>query len=191
MRCFIAIDIEEKIRKALGDIQKQLIEKTDLRKGEVKWVKPDNIHLTLKFMADINDEQVAEVGEIAKQVASAHKSFDIDVESVGTFGGGRSIKVVWAGIGKGVDELKALQKDLESQLVQMDYPPEEREFSAHLTLCRVVSQRAGFKLVETAKQLENFKLGTVNANALCFYQSQLTPQGPVYTLLDSFKLMQK
>jgi 2'-5' RNA ligase len=187
MRCFIAIDIEEKIRKALGDIQKQLIEKTDVRKGEVKWVKPDNIHLTLKFMADIDDEQVAEVSEIAKQIALAHKSFDIDVESVGTFGG-RSIKVVWVGIGKGVEALKALQKDLEEQLAEMGYPPEEREFSAHLTLCRVVSQRAGFKLVETAKQLEHFKLGTVNANALCFYQSQLTPQGPVYTLLDSFKL---
>jgi RNA 2',3'-cyclic 3'-phosphodiesterase len=187
MRCFIAIDIEEKIRAALADIQKQLIAKTDIRKGEVKWVKPDNIHLTLKFMADINDEQVAEVSEIAKQVASAHKSFDIDVESVGTFGG-RSVKVVWVGIGKGADELKALQKDLEDQLAEMGYPPEEREFSAHLTLCRVVSQKAGFKLVETAKQFEHFKLGTVNANALCFYQSQLTPQGPIYTLLDSFKL---
>ena len=187
MRCFIAIDVEEKIRKALGDVQKQLIAKTEVRKGEVKWVKPDNIHLTLKFMADINDEQVAEVSEIAKQVASVHNSFDIDVESVGTFGG-RRIKVVWVGIGKGTDELKALQKDLEDQLAGAGFPTEEREFSAHLTLCRVVCQRAGFKLVETAKEFEHFKLGSVHADALCFYQSQLTPQGPIYTLLDSYKL---
>jgi len=187
MRCFIAIDIEEKIRNGLADIQKQLIEKTDLHKGEVKWVRPDNIHLTLKFIADLDDWQIKQAGEIAKQVASEHKSFDIDVESVGTFGG-RSVKVVWVGTKKGTDELKVLQKDLESGLEQIDIAPEEREFSAHLTLCRVQSQRAGFKLAEIAKQFENLKLGTIHANALCFYQSQLTPQGPIYTLLDKFQL---
>jgi 2'-5' RNA ligase len=187
VRIFIAIDIDDKIRKAIADLQKQIASKVDVKKGDLKWVEPNNIHLTLKFLGEISDEQLAEVSEITKTVASAHNKFTLDIESVGSFGG-RSAKVVWVGAGKGTDALLALQKDLDDLLAQAGFPKEEREFSAHLTLCRVVSQRAGFKLAETATQFEHFKLGTVHADALCFYQSQLTPQGPIYTLLQSFRL---
>jgi 2'-5' RNA ligase len=201
MRCFIAIDINEKIRNAIADLQKQLDAKVDIRKGDVKWVEPENIHLTLKFLGEIKDEQADEVCEIAKQVAAGHKNFDIDIESVGTFGG-RSAKVVWVGVGTwhGLParentakmavphELLALQKDLDEHLAQAGYPPEEREFSAHLTLCRVRNPKAGVKLAEAVKQFEHLKLGSVAADALCVYQSQLTPAGPIYTLLGSFKM---
>ena len=201
MRCFIAIDINEKIRNAIADLQKQLDAKVDIRKGDVKWVEPENIHLTLKFLGEIKDEQADEVCEIAKQVAAGHKNFDIDIESVGTFGG-RSAKVVWVGVGTwhGLParentakmavphELLALQKDLDEHLAQAGYPPEEREFSAHLTLCRVRNPKAGVKLAEAVKQFEHLKLGSVAADALCVYQSQLTPAGPIYTLWGSFKM---
>ena len=89
---------------------------------------------------------------------------------------------------KGNDALLALQKDLDDLLAQAGYPPEEREFSAHLTLCRVRNPKAGVKLAEAVKQFERLKLGSVAADALCVYQSQLTPAGPIYTLLGSFKL---
>jgi 2'-5' RNA ligase len=187
MRVFIAIDIDEKIRKAIADVQKQLDAKVDIRKGDVKWVEPENIHLTLKFLGEIKDEQTAEVCDITKQVAEAYKNFVLDVESVGSFGG-RSARVVWVGVSKGAEELLTLQKDLENRLSQAGYPPEEREFSAHLTVCRVKNPKAGFKLADAVKQFENLKLGSVAANAIHVYQSQLTPAGPVYTLLGSFRL---
>ncbi len=187
MRCFIAIDINEKIRAAIADLQKQLDAKVDIKKGDVKWVEPANIHLTLKFLGEIKDEQADEVCEISKKVAEAHNKFDIDIESVGAFGG-RSAKIIWVGVSKGADELIALQKDLEDHLAQAGYPPEEREFSAHLTLCRVRNPKSGVKLAEAVKQFEHLKLGSVAADALCVYQSQLTPQGPIYTLLGSFKM---
>jgi len=195
MRVFIAIDINDKIRKAIADLQRQIASKVDVKKvgstsspqGDVKWVEPENIHLTLKFLGEIKDEQAGEVCEISKKVAEAHKNFDIDIESVGTFGG-RSAKIIWVGVGKGADELITLQKDLEDQLAQAGYPPEEREFSAHLTLCRVRNPKAGVKLAEAVKQFERLKLGSVATDALCVYQSQLTPAGPIYTLLGSFEL---
>ncbi len=187
MRCFIAIDINEKIRAAIADLQKQLAAKVAINKGDAKWVEPDNIHLTLKFLGEIKDEQAGEVCEISKQVAEAHKNFDINIESVGTFGG-RSAKIIWVGVGKGAEELMALQKDLEDRLAQAGYPPEEREFSAHLTLCRVKNPKAGIKLAEAVKQFESLKLGSVSADAVYVYQSQLTPAGPIYTLLGSFEL---
>jgi 2'-5' RNA ligase len=195
MRCFIAIDIDEKIRAGIADLQKQLAAKVDIKKGDVKWVEPDNIHLTLKFLGEIKDEKSSEVCEISKQVAAGHKKFNLDIETVGSFpplgsltGGGRSAKVVWAGAGKGADELLALQKDLDEHLTLAGYPSEEREFSAHLTLCRVRNPKAGIKLAEACKAFSDYKLGSISADALCVYQSQLTPAGPIYTLLASFKL---
>ncbi|MBE3142409.1 MAG: hypothetical protein IMZ61_00565, partial [Planctomycetes bacterium] len=85
-------------------------------------------------------------------------------------------------------ELLALQKDLDDLLAQAGYPKEEREFSAHLTLCRVNHPIAGLKMGEAIAQFSHLKLGSIAADALCVYQSQLTPAGPNYTLLDKFKL---
>ena len=187
MRVFIAIDIDEKVRAAIADVQKQLNAKVDIRKGDAKWVEPENIHLTLKFLGEISDEQLAEVNEIANTVAAAHNKFTLDIESVGSFGG-RSAKVVWVGAGKGTDALLALQKDLDDLLAQAGYPKEEREFSAHLTICRVKNPKAGFKLADAVGQFAKLKLGSIDADAVCVYQSQLTPAGPIYTLLGSFKL---
>jgi len=190
MRCFIAIDIDEKIRKAIADLQKQLAAKVDIKKGDVKWVEPENIHLTLKFLGEVDDAKLPEIRGITEQVASAHNKFTLDIETVGSFGG-RSAKVVWVGAGKGADELLALQKDLDEHLTRAGYPSEEREFSAHLTLCRVRNPKAGIKLAEACKAFSDYKLGSISADALCVYQSQLTPAGPIYTLLASFKLVQK
>ncbi len=97
MRVFIAIDIDDKIRKAIADLQKQIASKVDVKQGDIKWVEPNNIHLTLKFLGEISDEQLAEVNEIAKKVAQAHQKFTLDIESVGSFGG-RSAKIVWVGV---------------------------------------------------------------------------------------------
>jgi 2'-5' RNA ligase len=187
MRVFIAIDIDDKTRKAIASLQKQIASKVDVKKGDLKWVEPNNIHLTLKFLGEISDEQLKEVSEIVNTVAQAHQKFTLEIESVGSFGG-RSAKVVWVGASKGTDELLALQKDLDDLLAQAGYPKEEREFSAHLTLCRVNHPMAGIKMGEAIAQFSHLKLGSIAADAIYVYQSQLTPAGPNYTLLGDFKL---
>lgn len=187
MRVFIAIDIDDKIRKAIVDLQKLIASKVDVKKGDLKWVEPNNIHLTLKFLGEISDEQLEEVKEITKTVAQAHQKFNLEIESVGSFGG-RSAKVVWVGAGKGTDALLALQKNLDDLLAQAGYPREEREFSAHLTLCRVNHPMAGIKMSEAIAQFSHLKLGSIAADAIYVYQSQLTPAGLNYTLLSDFKL---
>jgi 2'-5' RNA ligase len=187
MRVFIAIDIDDKIRKVIADLQKQIASKVSVKQGDLKWVEPNNIHLTLKFLGEISDEQLEEVKEIVNTVAPAHQKFNLDIESVGSFGG-RSAKIVWVGAGKGTDALLALQKDLDDLLAQAGYPKEEREFSAHLTLCRVNHPIAGLKMGEAIAQFSHLKLGSIAADAIYIYQSQLTPQGPIYTMLSDFKL---
>lgn len=187
MRVFIAIDIDEVIKQDLADLQSELQGKADIKKGDAKWVNPGNVHLTLKFLGETKDAQVVEVCDIAKDVASRHRRFDIDVERVGYFGG-RSARVLWVGAGHDCSELLELQQDLEKQLAEAGWPKENRKFSAHLTLCRIRNSKAGFKLAQLAEEYKDFKIGTISADAISVYQSELTPKGPIYTVLGRHEL---
>lgn len=187
MRCFIAIDIDDQIRKGLSDLQGELRKKVDIRKGDVKWVRPELTHLTLKFLGEIKDEQAVEICDITKDVAARHKRFELDIESVGHFGG-RSARVMWIGSGQGSDRLLQLQEDLEQQLDLAGWPKDAREFSAHLTLCRIRNSKAGSELGRLSGQYQDYKLGTMPAYEVSVYQSELTPQGPIYTTLGSYAL---
>jgi 2'-5' RNA ligase len=187
MRVFIAIDIGEKIRKALGDLQHELQSKLDIRRGDVKWVNPDSIHLTLKFLGEIKDEKTVEVCDTVRDVAAGHQGFELDVESVGQFGG-RSARVVWVGCGHGSEPLQKLQKDIERQLTLAGWPEEKRDFTGHLTLCRVRNPKAGVKLAQLTETYRAFKLGTMPADSVIVYQSELRPSGPIYTPLGNYEL---
>jgi 2'-5' RNA ligase len=187
MRVFIAIDIDEQIREALRDLQQQLQSKVDIRKSDVKWVNPDNMHLTLKFLGETKDEQVPEVCNIVKDVVSRYKNFELDVETVGHFGG-RSARVLWVGCGQNCEELLRLQEDIERQLASAGWPEEKRRFTGHLTLCRIRNPKAGMKLAQLTQAYKDFKIGIVPADAVSVYQSQLRPTGPVYTVLGNYKL---
>jgi len=188
MRCFIAIDIDKKIRDLLGDLQRQLRGSIDVKKkSDINWVNPDNMHLTLKFLGEIKDEKAADVCNIVKAVAGKHKSFELDIETVGHFGGG-SPKVLWVGTGEGSENLLKLQKDIESSLALAGWPEEAREFAGHLTICRIRHPIAGMKLAKASEDYKDFKLGTTSADSVCVYQSELKPNGPVYTRLGNYKL---
>ena len=187
MRCFIAIDIDEEVRKALGDLQRRLRDSVDVKKGDVKWVNPNNIHLTLKFLGEIKDEKVVEICNIVGEIAVKHGSFDLDVESVGHFGG-RSARVLWVGTGSGGENLLELQKDIDESLASLGWPKETREFTGHLTLCRIRSSKAGVKLAQASEEYKDFKLGTMQADSISVYHSELKPAGPVYTRLGNYKL---
>jgi len=187
MRCFIAIDISEPIKRGLAKLQDELRRKADIRKGDVKWVDPEGIHLTLKFLGEIKAEQSVDVCKAAQDVAGKRRSFELDVEEVGHFGG-TSARVLWVGAGLNCSPLVQLHEDLEQQLELAGWPKEGREFSAHLTLCRVRSAKAGIMLVQTIRPYKDLKLGPMPADALCVYQSELTPKGPIYTTLGNYKL---
>ena len=187
MRVFIAIDIDEQIRKALGRLQNKMRSKADIRKGDVKWVSPDVMHLTLKFLGEIKDVQSVDVCNITKEVASRHKNFELEIETVGYFGG-KSARVLWVSTGQNCENLLQLQGDLEQELASAGWPRETRKFAGHLTLCRVRNSKAGVKLARMTEEYKDLKLGTVFVDSVCVYQSQLTPKGPIYTVLGNYKL---
>jgi len=187
MRCFIAIDIDENIRAEVGNLQQWLQNKTDIKKSDAKWVRPEVMHLTLKFLGEVKDQKVAELCNIVKDVAACHKSFELDIEQIGYFGGKRP-KVLWVGTGEGSDDLRRLVKELEQQLALAGWPEDTRDFSGHLTLCRIRNTGAGIELAKISEQYKDLKLGTISADSISVYQSQLMPTGPIYTPLGNYKM---
>ncbi len=189
MRCFIAIDVPDEIRAELADLQKELAGCVDIRKGDVKWVEPEGMHLTLKFLGEVPDQQIVDVCKIVETVAKRHDAFDFSVKEVGSFGG-RSARVLWVGAGLDCPELLKLQQDLEDEFEQAGWPREGRQFSGHLTLCRIRNVKAGEKLAAAARQYTDYDLGVVQAALICVYESQLEPQGPIYTRLGHYALQE-
>jgi 2'-5' RNA ligase len=186
MRLFIAIDIDQTIQAALAELQNNIRTDARVEKGEAAWVKPHLMHLTIKFLGEIEDSRAPEVGRIVEHIAARHKAFSVDVANVGTFG--RPAKVLWVGIGEKSREITELQKDMEERFAQAGWPREEREFSGHLTLCRIKSFKAAKRISQTANQYAKVPLGLQEIDAICVYKSQLTPEGPVYTLLQKSEL---
>lgn len=187
MRVFIAIDIDEEIKKALGRLQEELRARAGLKKGDVKWVRPEIMHLTLKFLGEIRDEQAADVCNIVETAAAAHKCFDLDVQSVGSFGGGAA-RIVWVGTAEGSRQVRLLQEDIEKNLHMAGWPRETRGFSSHLTLGRVKNPKAGTKLKQIIENYGACQFGVTQVDSLRVYQSELKPTGPVYTVLASYNL---
>ncbi len=187
MRCFIAIDIDEDLKASLVDLQESLAQSVTLRRGDVKWVRPEAMHLTLKFLGETPDSRIADLCQVTEMVAPRHERFDLTFETVGHFGG-RNARVLWIGVNEGQEHLRALQEDLEGALDHAGWPREGRRFSAHLTLCRIKSPQAGRLLVNAIEPYTNVDLGVTPVNHMTLYQSELHKQGPRYTPLGHFIL---
>ena len=187
MRVFIAIEIDEGIRKSLADLQREMLGKVDIKKSDAKWVNPDIMHLTLKFLGEIKDTQSVDLCNIVKDVAGRNKVFDIEVGCVGFFGG-KSARVLWVGTGQDSENLLQLHGDLEEQLATAGWPKDNRKFAGHLTLCRIRNSKAGLKLARLTEEYKNFNLGFSTVDSITVYQSELTPKGPVYTSLGRYDL---
>lgn len=181
MRCFVAIDIDEKITKKLGDLQRDLRVEIDRFGTGVKWVDPENVHLTLKFLGEVEDDKAADLCEIVSAVVRKHHSFDINVKGVGSFG--RPARVLWVGIEKN-DALIALRKEIEDCLEEAGFEADQKAFSAHLTICRIKDYKAGKVIKELAKNYSDKTLGQSPVDAVYIYKSDLTSQGPIYTQMS-------
>jgi len=185
MRCFVAIELDESVIEAAGDLQDELRETADLEQGDAKWVKPEAMHLTLKFLGEVSEAQVEDVCDVVSKTAQKHTGFRLEVEGTGCFG--KPARVVWIGIAKN-EQLISLQKDIEKSLAKAGWPEDERPFTSHLTVCRINNAFAGRKLAEIAEDYKDTHFGSISVDSVCVFESELGPTGPRYTLLKRCKL---
>lgn len=182
-RIFIAINLPEEIKKELAKYQEKWL---DL---PAKWTSKDNLHITLEFLGHLTDLELADVCQVAGEVAKNHKPFSIDLHKILFAPKGKMPpKMVWA-LGEKVDELVDLRNDLEEYLLEkVNFKPEGRGFVPHITLARI--SEFAFRQIEPEERpevSEEIDL-TFYVESIEVMESELTRQGPRYTIIESHEL---
>ncbi len=183
IRTFIAVELSKAIRECAVDLQDELA-----RTGvEVKWVEPENLHLTLVFLGEVADKEVPTVCRIASESVGSTSPFRMTVETVGCFPNPRRPRVVWIGVNEGASELITIHDALETPLLDLGYRREDRRYTPHITLGRVKSDRPTDQLSAALAKHTAWVGGEMMASEICVMGSELTPEGPVYTVLGRAK----
>ena len=182
IRCFIAVELDDAIRRKLGRLQDRLRGKLHHPPG-ITWVKPDRIHLTLKFLGEVDDAVINDVCSAASEAAVQVEPFEFELGDIGCFGSAASARVVWVGVTAGLSHLEKLHQSVDKQLAQIGFPSERRRFSPHLTLARVRNVKVGATVRPAVDKLEPVSFGVQNVSELTVFQSDLSSGGPVYTPL--------
>ncbi|MBI2578512.1 MAG: RNA 2',3'-cyclic phosphodiesterase [Candidatus Aenigmarchaeota archaeon] len=177
MRCFLAVDLDEALKPAALEIQKQLNEVAD-----VKLVEEENLHFTMKFLGEASDDQISYVKNVIGDLLKDWQPFEISVKGLGAFPSLSYIRVVWLG----APELHALQHAVEQALC----PPfeKERDITPHLTLARVRSVRGKEQLMDFLKNSQNVEIGAMTVDKVKLKKSILSSNGPVYEDYKAWEL---
>lgn len=187
MRSFIAIELPEITRDSLSRIQEEL----KASAADVKWVKPENIHLTLKFLGEIDADQLSKINLILEAVAKEKKSFSLRLSSLGAFPKVDYPRVIWVGIDQGERQTQELAKTLEEKIEKLGIPKEDRAFSSHITIGRVKSSLGRDKLVSSLKGLQGYFKDNpqeFTVNKITLFKSTLVPAGPIYEAIKEVSL---
>lgn len=176
MRCFIAAELSETVQAVLRDIEQEM-KKTG---ADIRWVRPENIHLTLKFLGDIEGKNTGKIIEKIKGICGRYAQFTIRLSGMGVFPGEKSPRVVWVGI-KGNDTLAGLQDGIDMAMEEMGFEREGRGFTAHLTLGRMRSSRGREHIVRAVRMYEGVNLGEMDITFISLMRSDLHPEGARYT----------
>ena len=182
IRAFIAIDLPAEVKQALGDVAAALA--AGVPRGAVRWVRPEQIHLTLRFLGDTPIDRLPALAAALDDVAGRHSPFVLRLTTTGCFPNARRPRVVWVGLGGEAAALAALVAGLNTALGALGLPPEDKPFRAHLTLGRVKDERAAQEIDWSAA----VPALNVPVAAIRLIESQLRPDGPVYTVRHTSQL---
>ena len=184
MRLFLAIELETKIKNALRIIQDELKQLG----GQVKWVEPNNLHLTIKFLGDVQETKLEPLKTSLQNTAKKFPSFAMEIAGVGVFPNIDHPNIIWVGAKETTGTLTTLATQIEEALDSLDFQKEKRGFSAHITIGRVKSFKNISHLTEKLNTLTLPNNLRQSVPAVTLFKSTLTPQGPVYEVLAQFHL---
>ena len=189
IRSFIAIELSEEIKRGLARLRNEL-ERTE--HSFVKWVEPEGLHLTLKFLGNIPFKQVAEITNAMEEATQGISPFHLEIPGLGAFPNLKQPRVLWVGIRGELDTLSKLQQNIDSVLAPFGFAKEERPFVTHLTLAHIkqgaspIERKSFGELVMSI----NFEIRyPLDVGGISLMRSQLTPGGAIYTRLFMVKLV--
>lgn len=180
MRIFIAVDLPSELRKALKELQRELKPVTDT----ARWVAPESIHITLKFIGEVPERRLEDIDRALEGLS--WKPFTVAVRGVGFFPGTRSPRVFWAGME--APTMEGLTEQLDTRLERLGFEKEKRAFRPHITLARARETRMDSSLVTAATNHEERDFGSFTVDRIFLFQSTLKPSGAVYSKLKEYLL---
>jgi len=180
-RGFIAIDIQT--NKKLLEMENEIKN----AQADLKLVEPENIHITLKFLGDTDEEKIDEIEEIIKNSVKDIDAFSIKLKGSGVFPNKNYMKVLWIGL-ENAEKIIEIAEKMDKQLEILGFAPEKRGFSAHLTIARVRSSRNKENLLQIIEKYKDVEFSIIDVNSIKLKKSDLTPKGPIYTNLREIKL---
>jgi 2'-5' RNA ligase len=180
IRSFIAVDTAEQVKSELARLLNELKGRTALK---VKWVKPEQMHLTLVFLGEVSPEFIEKAKAQLAIVAKGFKPFQCQLENLGAFPSVQKARVIWAGLKRGEGELKELQAAVASAMAKIGYVPEKRAFTPHLTLARI-------RVPDDARFIQgcSFTSSVWLIDRVIIFKSELKPAGPLYTKITEVLL---
>jgi 2'-5' RNA ligase len=183
-RTFIAVKVvpEEKMLKILEHL------KESLSGAKIKWIEPDILHITLFFLGDTDEKLIPVISEKLKQLSFEFTSFELEFEGIGIFKNIRDPRVVWVGTREN-NVFRKLKSSIDSELIQLGFEGEKREFKPHLTIGRIKWIRNRSILEEMVKFYKDCKIQRAEIKEMIYYESILRPEGPEYLplLVTPFK----
>jgi len=187
IRSFVAVSLPDAVRQALLEIQ----DHWKTYGFPVRWVRGEGIHLTLKFLGEIDVADVETTVCAMRRAAERHAPFRLRAEGVGVFPAVRNARVLWVGIGGGDRErLLALQASLDQSLADDGFPRDRRRFSGHLTLGRAKGKLSASALTQALSHWQTFRTEPFRVSEITLYSSRLLPGGAVYRPLERVGLKQ-
>lgn len=185
MRLFIAAELDPEIKEDLVPVQQVL------DRGGVKVVDKDNVHITLKFLGEVEDKGVEPIKDALREIK--FKSFNIHAKGIGFFPSSNHIKVVWVGIEEGEDKMSDLAEQIDDRMKKLGFQKEKKKFTAHATLARVkkINTKEREKMLKDLEPYLKQDFGWMDVNNFTLKKSELTPKGPIYSDLEIFELEQE
>jgi 2'-5' RNA ligase len=187
LRAFIAVEIPSSLQKKIQESTAGL--RKTLGNELIRWVPPQNVHLTLKFLGDVSSFSLELIKQMLTAEAAQYPCFEMQVEGIGSFPNPRRPRVIWVGL-RAPAALESLQRGIESASARLGYAADEKSFSPHLTIGRVKQNLSALEIQRIRAALEETKiglLGVVHVDAAHLFKSDLQPSGSVYTRLFSAK----
>jgi 2'-5' RNA ligase len=184
LRCFVAVHIDDATRAAVRALQGRLAGVM----GGVKWVEPQNLHLTVKFLGNVDHKRLERLSAGLARAAAAHPPFTLVVRGAGAFPGPARPRVAWAGLSDGRAGLYALWQAVERELAREGFARDDRDFAPHLTLGRAREPAPAPGLVEVLREVADTTWGRFPVAAMSLMRSTLTPRGPIYEEIAPFPL---
>jgi RNA 2',3'-cyclic 3'-phosphodiesterase len=180
-RAFVAVSPPLEVRRALLQAARGLPVA-----GEVRWVKPENVHLTLKFLGDVVEADLVRVTDTLGSVCERHDAFEVEPSGFGAFPSARRARILWAGVGEGAGRLTALAQDIERSLKALGFEPEKRPYRPHLTLGRARGRPAVLEAAGITAPGPGFTVESVD-----LVESVLGAAGATYSTLASRALRKR